>query len=86
MSQPVRAVGVREFRDHATEYLAGDDPIAITRHGRVIGFYLPVPPDDREAERALTRLELAVERVRAHTGLSEAELGRLVDLRAPTPE
>jgi antitoxin (DNA-binding transcriptional repressor) of toxin-antitoxin stability system len=83
MSEPVRAVGVRQFRDHATEYLSGGEPIAVTRHGRVIGFYLPVPPDDTEAQRAFARLDAAVEQIRNRSGLSEEELSTLVDLRTP---
>ncbi len=37
----MKNVGVREFRDHATTYLSGREPIAINKHGRVIGFFAP---------------------------------------------
>jgi hypothetical protein len=30
-------VGVREFRDHASRYLSADEPLAVRRHGRVLG-------------------------------------------------
>jgi hypothetical protein len=33
-------VGVREFRNQATQYLAGDEVLAIERHGQPIGFYI----------------------------------------------
>ncbi|HPQ41251.1 MAG TPA: hypothetical protein PLV45_12840, partial [bacterium] len=33
--------GVRQFRQHAAEYLSGPDPVLITRHGRISGLYLP---------------------------------------------
>ena len=42
MAEPVQHIGIRKFRDRETQYLAGADPVAITRHGRVIGFY-PTP-------------------------------------------
>jgi antitoxin (DNA-binding transcriptional repressor) of toxin-antitoxin stability system len=86
MAEPVQQIGIREFRDRATQYLAGAQPIAITRHGRVIGFYIPVPPDREETDRALQRLAETVERVRRETGMSEDELANLFDLRKPLPE
>ena len=30
----MKNVGVREFRDHATKYLAGPETVAVNRHGR----------------------------------------------------
>ena len=35
-------VGVREFRDALGTYLESDKPIAVTKHGRTVGFYIPV--------------------------------------------
>jgi antitoxin (DNA-binding transcriptional repressor) of toxin-antitoxin stability system len=86
MTEGIRRAGVREFRDHATEYLAGSEVVAVTRHGRVIGYYVPVRADEDEAQRALHRLGETVDRLRARTGLSEDELSRLVDLRRQLPE
>ena len=37
----MRHVGVREFRDHATWYLAGDEVLVVERNGRPIGVYIP---------------------------------------------
>lgn len=34
----MKSIGVREFRDHATTYLLGTDPVAVSKHGHVIGF------------------------------------------------
>jgi PHD/YefM family antitoxin component YafN of YafNO toxin-antitoxin module len=45
-------VGIREFRDNLSTYLLeSDKPVAITRHGDTIGFYLPAPRKRTEAER-----------------------------------
>jgi len=85
MNANVRTVGVRDFRDHATEYLADDQAVAITRHGRVIGFYIPVPSDSDETKRALDRLGATVSRIRAATGMSEDELSDLLNLRKEPP-
>lgn len=79
----LKNVGVREFRDHATTYLSGSEPIAVSKHGRVIGFYIPVERDDADVARALARLADSVERVIAETGMSEDELAELLNLRRP---
>jgi hypothetical protein len=34
-------IGVREFRTHLPSYLVTSSPIAITRHGHIIGYYIP---------------------------------------------
>ncbi len=78
----LKYVGVREFRDHATSYLSGSDPVAVSKHGRVIGFYVPLARDENEVARSITRLNETVGQVLADSGLSEDELAALVDLRA----
>lgn len=35
-------VGVREFREKLSGYLDSNHPVAITRHGGTIGFYVPM--------------------------------------------
>ena len=83
----MKRVGVREFRDHATRYLAGDEVLTIERHGRPIGFYIPTRSStDRGFDEALERLQQTVARVLAETGLTEQELSRLYDLGEPLPE
>ena len=67
----LKNVGVREFRDHATSYLSGPDPVAVSKHGRVIGFYIPVDRDEDEVRSAVARLGQTVGRVLDETGLSE---------------
>jgi antitoxin (DNA-binding transcriptional repressor) of toxin-antitoxin stability system len=70
----MKHIGVREFRDHATKYLASAEPVAIERHGKVIGFYFPVKPDKDEARRALTRLDTTIDEILGRTGMTETEL------------
>jgi len=47
-------VGIREFRDKlATYVLESDTPVAITRHGDTVGYFLPARRKKRtEADRA----------------------------------
>jgi hypothetical protein len=77
----MKNVGVREFRDHATSYLSGTDPVAISRHGRVIGFYIPLERDEDEVRRALDRLGEKVGQVLEGSGLTENALAGLVEPR-----
>lgn len=82
----IRDVGVREFRDHATTYLSGRDPVAVSEHGQVIGFYIPVEADRDQAVRALEQLGRSVEKILAETGMTEDELSGLCDLRRSLSE
>lgn len=82
----MKSIGVREFRDHATTYLSGSDPVAVSKHGHVIGFYIPLERDEGEVRRAVVRLGEAVEKVLQETGMSEEELAGLFDLRRALPE
>lgn len=57
----MRISTVREFRDHATSLLRNDEPLLVTRRGRLAGVYLPwtkdtVPQDlQRELFLAVTQ-------------------------------
>lgn len=87
----MRRVGVREFRDRATGYLKEAEPIAVERHGRLIGFYIPVEPKRTEQGRAelkeaLERLEASVARALEESGMTEDELAEYFDLSRPPPE
>ncbi|MGH2531794.1 MAG: hypothetical protein ACRDJW_05755 [Thermomicrobiales bacterium] len=83
----MKRVGVREFRDHATKYLAGDEVLAIERHGDPIGFYIPTKASRREPYHdALERLGQTVQRVLARTGMTEDELADLFDWKKPLPD
>ena len=40
-----KKVGVREFRAGLAEYVDSETPIAITRHGRTVGYFIPTRVD-----------------------------------------
>lgn len=45
-------IGIREFRGKlATYLLESEAPVAITRHGDTIGYFIPARPRRSEAER-----------------------------------
>lgn len=72
----MRDVGVREFRDHVSEYLSGGEPLAVRKHGRLLGFYLPArrKSDAEELQAAVRDLGESLTELRRETGLSEEEL------------
>jgi hypothetical protein len=82
----MKHIGVREFRDHASDYLAGRDVLAVERHGQLIGFYVPTGHSRRAALRqALEGTQQAARAIMDRTGLSEDELSRLLDPTQPLP-
>jgi PHD/YefM family antitoxin component YafN of YafNO toxin-antitoxin module len=42
----MKVATVREFRDKATSYFKDEEPILVTRHGKVTGLYLPIERKD----------------------------------------
>ncbi len=34
-------VGIREFRADLAEYIASSTPVAVTRHGQTVGYFIP---------------------------------------------
>lgn len=68
----MRHVGVREFKDQATSMMNAGETLVIERHGKPIGFFVPVDAKDRKRGRAaLGRLGRAVDEVLAETALDE---------------
>jgi len=43
----MRITGVRELRANLSGALAGDEPILVTRHGKISGVYVPLSDPDR---------------------------------------
>jgi hypothetical protein len=43
----MRIAGIRELRARSADLLGGDEPVLVTKHGRVSGVYLPLEEPDR---------------------------------------
>jgi PHD/YefM family antitoxin component YafN of YafNO toxin-antitoxin module len=69
-------VGIREFRENLANYLLeSDTPVAITRHGDTIGYYIPARRKRSEAERtALVEAATRLQSMLAAEGIFEDEL------------
>jgi PHD/YefM family antitoxin component YafN of YafNO toxin-antitoxin module len=69
-------VGIREFRDNlATYLLESSAPVAITRHGDTVGYYIPARRKRSEADRvALREAHARMQESMAAAGVTEDEL------------
>jgi len=74
----MRVATVREFRDKATRYFKEEQPVLVTRHGKVTGLYLPIEhPESFPLELRkdlLVRIGDSVSRSLAKKGISEERL------------
>jgi hypothetical protein len=72
---PSAKVGIREFREKLSSYLESSTPVAITRHGATIGFYVPALRSRSQADlEALRAAGEKLDRLIAAAGTSEREL------------
>ena len=73
--EPIR-VGIRDFRENlATYVLESDAPVAITRHGDTVGYFIPARRKRSEAERvALKEAAARLYALLAAKGTNEEEL------------
>ena len=69
-------VGIREFRAGLADYVDADEPVAVTRHGQTVGYFIPVKRD-RAADVAT--LKAAGEKLDALLQLEESEVDAAVE-------
>ncbi len=73
--EPVK-VGIREFREKlATYVLESDTPVAITRHGDTVGYFIPVRRKRTDEDRAaLKKAAAQLDVLLAAKGITEEEV------------
>jgi len=75
MNASVLKVGMREFRAHLPQYLLTLVPVAITRHGETVGYYIPTRHHVEKAELdALKQAAQSLEKLLISHGVTEEEL------------
>ena len=68
-------IGMREFRENLAGYLEAGRPLAITRHGETLGFFIPAQKKSRKAEvEAMRAAARELDTMIAAWGASEDEL------------
>lgn len=73
--QPV-IVGIREFRARLAEFLIhGTQPVAITRHGATVGYFIPARAARSETDKAALKAAAAkMDALLRRSGFTEADL------------
>lgn len=75
MDMNVLKVGMREFREHLPQYLLASLPVAITRHGQTLGFYIPAHQHTEQADiDALKQAAFHFEQLLSSHGVTEDQL------------
>jgi antitoxin (DNA-binding transcriptional repressor) of toxin-antitoxin stability system len=78
-------VGIREFRTRLADYLLkSDKPVAVTRHGQTVGYFIPARAERADLDRAaLTEAAAKMDGMLKRAGFSEAQLDDVTrDFRA----
>ena len=69
------AVGIREFRAALAEYIDGDAPVTVTRHGQTVGLFVPLR---RSSADDVQRLQAAAAKFREAMPLNDDEVEEMV--------
>jgi hypothetical protein len=68
-------VGIREFRENLASIMDQDKPVAVTRHGETVGFYIPAKRKPKNVDHtALRELGAKVDAMLEAAGVTEDEL------------
>ena len=67
-------VGIRQFREDMAEYIASNKPIAITRHGQTVGFFIPAHGQDEERIAALKKAGKTLDKMLADQQVDVEEI------------
>ena len=81
-------IGIREFRENLSGYLERGRPLAITRHGETLGFFIPANKRNKKAEiEAMRAAAKELDAMIAVWGASEDELmAESKDIRRTAPK
>jgi antitoxin (DNA-binding transcriptional repressor) of toxin-antitoxin stability system len=68
-------IGMREFRENLAGYLESGKPLAITRHGETLGYFIPAQKRTHKADLVAMRAAAKdLDAMIARWGASEDEL------------
>jgi antitoxin (DNA-binding transcriptional repressor) of toxin-antitoxin stability system len=67
-------VGIREFRADLAEYIASSVPVAVTRHGQTVGYFIPTQGQDDAHLAALKKASQNLDRLLATSNIDAEEL------------
>lgn len=62
-------VGIREFRAGMAEFIASSTPVAITRHGQTVGYFIPTQGQAEADIAALKKASKTLDQLLATQGV-----------------
>lgn len=67
-------VGIKEFRAGMAEYIASSTPVAVTRHGQTVGYFIPTQGSTDADIAALKQASKTLDRLLAAQGVDVEEV------------
>lgn len=67
-------VGIREFRADLAEYIAASNPVAVTRHGQTVGYFIPVHGQAEADLVALKKASQSLDKLLSTQGVDVEEI------------
>lgn len=67
-------VGIREFRAGMSEFIASSKPVAVTRHGHTIGYFIPTHGQGDADIAALKKASKTLDRLLAAQNINVDEV------------
>ena len=64
-------VGIREFRAGMAEFIASSTPVAVTRHGQTIGYFIPTHGQAEADVASLKKASKTLDRLLAAKSVDE---------------
>ena len=67
-------IGIREFRAGIAELIASSTPVAVTRHGQTVGYFIPTQGQEDADIAALKKASKTLDKLLAAKGVDVEEL------------
>ena len=67
-------VGIREFRADLAEFIAAGTPVAVTRHGQTVGYFIPARGQADADIAALKNASATLDRLLATQGVEVEDI------------
>ncbi len=67
-------VGIREFRQDLAEYIASSKPVAVTRHGQTVGYFIPTQGQAEADLASLKKASKTLDRLLAAKGVDVEDI------------
>ncbi|WP_246136555.1 type II toxin-antitoxin system Phd/YefM family antitoxin [Leekyejoonella antrihumi] len=68
------SVGIREFRAGLADFIASAEPVAVTRHGHTVGWFIPTPVDQDAEVVSLRTAATTLDSLLAERGVDPDEV------------